>query len=451
MGSLGCSSSAGVAGAAGRRRATAAAAGPLLWLLLLGSLAVPRPVCAEPGDELSVSLLTLSPGRHPFARFGHIEIWIHDAEAPADEPLRRDAVYNFGNFRFDDPALIPKFILGRFVYWLAKDSLEQRIEYARRLQRSIDAQELNLSGAQKRALRAALEENLQESKRYYKYDYYRDNCATRVRDAIDQVIGGRLRQGSQGSAAMSLRAHTLRLTADDVPLSLALTTVLSGYTDRPLSAWDEMFLATYIQKGVRRVQVPGPDGGLQPLVRRERRLIEAPRQIPEREAAPAWLPAMLSAGLILGGVLFALARSAAQHRLSRSLLAALLGLLGGLSAGGVFLIFVWIGTDHQACYGNENILQLMPLGVAQLWLCRGVARLQPEAIRRARILLSCAAAASVFGLVWKVLPWLRQDNLWVIALCAPLWIGGALGLLQLERFGRARSRPQPTADRAAGR
>lgn len=448
MGSLGCASSAGGAAA---RRTTAAGMGPLLWLLLLGLLWGPRPVCAEPGDELSVSLLTLSPGRHPFARFGHIEIWIHDAAAPPEDPLRRDAVYNFGNFRFDDPALIPKFILGRFVYWLAKDSLAQRIEYARRLQRSIDAQELSLSGAQKRALRAALEENLQESKRYYKYDYYRDNCATRVRDVIDQVIGGRLRQGSQGPAAMSYRAHTLRLTADDVPLSLALTTVLSGFTDQPISAWDEMFLATYIQKGVRQVQIPGPDGRLQPLVRGERRLIGAPRPIPEREAAPAWLPAMLSAGLTLGGVLFALARSAVQHRLSRRLLAVLLGLLGGLSAGGGFLIFVWVGTDHQACYANQNILQLLPLGVAQIWLCRGVARLQPEAIRRARILLSCAAAASVFGLVWKVLPWLRQDNLWVIALCAPLWIGGALGLGQLETDGRARSRPQPTADRAAGR
>lgn len=436
------------------RRKSSPRAGAVLWLcsrrvalasflFLLCAVGGLRPACAEPGDELTVSLLTLSPGEHPFARFGHIEIWIHNAAASPEEPLQRDPVYNFGNFTFDDPALIPKFILGRFVYWLAKESLDRRIDYARRLERSMEAQELNLSAAQKTALLAALEENLQERNRFYKYDYYRDNCATRVRDIIDHTIGGRLREASRGPAAMSWRAHTLRLTRDDVLLSLALTLVLAGFTDERISQWEEMFLASYIQKGVRRVQVPGPGGTVTSLVKNERTLLAARRVIKEHQTPPSWLLVMLAAGLLWGGTLYTLARFAPRHRAPRLSLAGLLGVASLLSAGGAFLCFVWAATDHEACHRNENILQLMPLGVAHLGLLGGIVRLDRNAVARARLLLTCAAVSALVGLFWKILPWMRQDNVWIIALCAPMWIGGALGLVALERLCPLRTQPAP--------
>src|SRR5262249_45054204 len=136
--------------------------------------------------------------------------------------------------------------------------------------RSVEAQELNLTASQKKALRDALEENAKEENKYYKYDYYRDNCATRVRDAIDNVLGGRFKAASQSPASMTWRAHTLRLTADDKLLSLALAVVMSNVIDRPLNQWQEMFLPAYVQAGLRRVNVPGPDGSEIPLVKAER-------------------------------------------------------------------------------------------------------------------------------------------------------------------------------------
>ncbi|MBK8256546.1 MAG: hypothetical protein IPK82_28235 [Polyangiaceae bacterium] len=48
------------------------------------------------------------------------------------------------------------------------------------------------------------------------------------------------------------------------------------------------------------------------------------------------------------------------------------------------------------------------------------------------MVVMAAAGASVFGLVWKVLPWMRQDNYWIIAMCIPLWAGAFLGLRMLE-------------------
>src|SRR4051812_13111286 len=83
------------------------------------ALVLPRAARAEPGDELTVYVITFGPGDHPFYKFGHDAIWIHDASASPRDAMKRDAVYNWGTFAFGDPALIPKFVQGRFLYWLS--------------------------------------------------------------------------------------------------------------------------------------------------------------------------------------------------------------------------------------------------------------------------------------------------------------------------------------------
>jgi len=400
--------------------------------LALLALLLPRPARAEPGDELTVYVLTFGPGDHPFYKFGHDAIWIHDSSAPPRDQLRRDAVYNWGTFAFGDPALIPKFVQGRFLYWLSKAPIGWTVRAYQGENRSVDAQELNLTAAQKRELRDLVEENAKEENKHYKYDYYRDNCATRVRDVIDRVLGGKLKEASQGPASMTWRAHTLRLTADEKVLSLALTVVMGNVIDKPLNQWEEMFLPAYVQEGLRRVKVPGPGGAEIPLVKSEKPLAVAQGRAPLRTEPPSWLVTMLLAGLVLGGGMFMTANLARDRLAARIGLAALLFLAGFLSILGVLFVFVWIGTDHEVGWHNENILQLAPWGVALMGYCFGVARLKPKAIHSARLVATAAAAASLFGLVWKVLPWMRQDNYWIIAFSAPMWIGSALGLRALD-------------------
>lgn len=398
---------------------------------------------AESADSLTVYVITGGPGDHPFAKFSHSEIWIHDETAPADRPLLRDPVYNYGTFDFDDPALIPKFILGRFVYWLAKQPIGERIALYRQLNVSLEAQELNLTAVQKRTLFEALEENAREENRSYLYDYYRDNCATRVRDVIDRLVEGRLQSVSIGPADMTFRQHTLRLTADNTVLTLALNLVLAGTTDRPINQWEEMFLGTYVQQGLRRVRVPDSRGGDVPLVVREFPLVKVQgRPAPPRSAPSWWLPHLLL-GLLFGAMLYVMCGHARHSPLARLTLGAMLAAVGTLSLIGLFLLFVWAATDHDACHRNENILQFAPFGVLLLGCLPGVVRLCPASLAQARRLISCAAVISLFGLAWKVLPCLRQDNVWLIAFCVPMWMGGTLGLSELETALRRRIRQDP--------
>src|SRR5262245_21822070 len=127
-----------------------------------------------------VFLLTLGPGEHPFFKFGHNAIWI--------DPIGgASTVYNFGTFDFGTPALIPKFVMGRFQYWLSTAGLEQTLWHYQADNRSIDSQEMNLTPEQRRDLKRSLEVNALPENRSYLYDYFWDNCSTRVRDALDRA------------------------------------------------------------------------------------------------------------------------------------------------------------------------------------------------------------------------------------------------------------------------
>ncbi len=97
---------------------------------------------AEPGDDLTIFVLTFGPGDHPFFKFGHNAILVQ----PKDDG---GLVYNFGTFQFDSPALIPKFLRGRFKYWLSVSRMEDTYASYVSDNRTIEAQELDLTPAQK--------------------------------------------------------------------------------------------------------------------------------------------------------------------------------------------------------------------------------------------------------------------------------------------------------------
>src|SRR5436190_2259525 len=87
--------------------------------------------------------------------------------------------------------------------------------------RGVLLQELSLSPAQKLEMKRFLEWNALDENKYYRYDYYRDNCSTRVRDAIDAVTSGEMkRQLAAVQTGTTFRSQTRRLTSGLDPLDL---------------------------------------------------------------------------------------------------------------------------------------------------------------------------------------------------------------------------------------
>jgi hypothetical protein len=402
------------------------------FLLFPSSLfAQPAPVgmdtAGSPGAALTIYVMTMGPGREVWERFGHIAIGVRDAATGTD------SVYNYGLFSFSQPGFIRRFIQGRMMYWMGGEDAQWTLTLYRRLQRSVWVQELNLTPAQRLQLRDFLRWNEQPENKYYRYDYYRDNCSTRVRDAIDRVLGGVIRRQTDTVATgTTFRFHTQRLVAGDLPIYVGMLVAMGHPIDHPISAWEEMFLPFAVRTHLRSVTVRSPDGSEIPLVRSEQTLYES-NAFQTRDAPPNWLPGFILAGLLLAASALGLASLGKRRQWARTgfvTLATFWYLLMGM--GGLILLGLWAFTDHVVTYQNENVLQLnlMALPLAVL-LPVGVRKSGNSGLAALRISL-VVAALSLAGLLVKVVPGFQQVNLQIVGLVLPVDLGLAAGLLLLR-------------------
>jgi hypothetical protein len=250
-----------------------------------------------------------------------------------------------------------------------------------------------------------------------------------VRDAIDRVIGGAIRmQTASLPTGKTYRFHTQRLTANDPLIFTGLLLALGQRADRPISAWEEMFLPLAMRDHVRRVTLNRPDGTQVPLVTGERTLFQSSAS-PPPDTPPSRLPWYLLLGAVTGSVAAAFGGLARRHVAGRLGLGVMTGLWGSVAGlGGVVLGGLWGFTDHAMAYHNENLFQVNPLvlGLAVLGPL-GLAGSGP-ARRWAPALALGLATLSLAGLVLQVLPGLDQVNGPVIALALPIHVGVAIGL-----------------------
>ena len=356
-------------------------------------------------------------------RFGHNAIWVHDPAAGTD------LAYNWGMFSFTQEGYLGRLLRGTMMYWMAPYPIEQMISAYVANDRTIVVQELALTDDQKRDLQSALATNALPENMYYRYDYYRDNCSTRVRDALDRVVGGRVRAALAGvPTGTSYRFHTRRLLQGMPSMYTGIQVVLAGKADAEIDRWSEAFLPVKLMAALRGVRVPGPDGSEIPLVLAEREVYHS-TSLTEADAVNSHVLWYLVPGLVFALLLMLLS----TWRVPTALL------IGGWSAiaglVGVVLVGAWLFTDHVFWYPNANLLQMSPLSLALAALA------VPLLVRRDADraggwifkLATIVAALSVLGCVLKVLPVFAQQNGEILAFTVPANLAVLGALLRLRR------------------
>jgi hypothetical protein len=367
----------------------------------------------EPGENLEIALLTISPGEVYWQRYGHNAILVRD-RANGEATL-----YNYGIFDFAQKNFFWNFLRGRMRYRIVGLPPEHDLANYAAEGRGVEAQLLNLSPSQRLALRDFLAWNARPENAEYRYDYFVANCSTKVRDALDRVLGGALERAlASGSEERTYRMHALRLMAPELPLAIGIHAGLSGYADRPISHWAEAFVPAELQRRVRRVRVRDDAGAEAPLVAAESTLLP-PRLAPPPAEPPHWLGGFLGTGLGLAGVL-AIGVFGRRHAALRRLFAALavvLYLIAGL--GGLLLLFLWIGTEHRAAWRNESLLLFNPLCLLVLPALTRFARSDWAPLPLERFLFGLIQVAAMAAVTVKAMPQLVQANLEWIALWLP--------------------------------
>jgi hypothetical protein len=369
----------------------------------------------EPGANLTVYLLTFGWGDEVWERFGHNAIWIKDRTRGTD------TTYNWGMFSFDEPHFLRRFLLGDTRYWMAAFDLDTMLAEYKRLNRSVLAQELNLTPAQRLKLLQFVQWNEQPQNKFYRYDYYRDNCSTRVRDALDHAVGGQLQTATVTRTTPSTyRSHTLRLLGDNLALYTGASLALGHPADKPLSDWQEMFLPVRMANDLRTVRLTDSTGAQIPFVRSEMALFTAGRP-PEPSAPPNYLPWFVAAGILVAAAMIALVRSAEGGNRLMLFLATAIATIWSLVAGaaGTALVFAWLFTKHYFMSRNENLLHFDPLSLALVVLVP-VSIYGLRGVSKALKLAGIVASLSLLGFVLQGIPLFGQKNGEIIALALPI-------------------------------
>jgi hypothetical protein len=371
---------------------------------------------SEPGANVTISLLTMGNGELVWEMFGHSAIMIRS------DRTGRDTVFNWGVFDFRQPNFILHFLENLNSYQMGGETLDTLLAHYRYWNRSVTAQELNLTTAQKDTLLAVIRENARPENLSYRYDYFIDNCATRPRDILDRVLGGQLRVGADSFPGTSYRWHTLRLMQGNIPLVLGVDIGLGEPSDRPTTKWQEMFLPRELHDWVATRQVRDSSGALRPLVRGERVLFQSSRE-PEATAPPPLGRWLWPAGILLGALFAWLGLRATPARRRARLSAATVfavwaGIVGIL---GVLLTALWTVTDHRFAYANENLLLFNPL-----WLVLAVTLpMTFSSGRAARISMVTTTIVTSLAVIalFAHLGISRQANLPIIGLGLPPALG----------------------------
>lgn len=386
-------------------------AGTLLILALGHGVARAEDASPPIEEPPEVSVLTFEPGEEYWQRFGHNALLLRAPDGS------RAITYNYGIFDFRQKNFFLNFARGRMRYRVLPNRLANDLQLYESEGRWVQEQKLELTPAQRRTMLDYLETNVRPENAEYGYDYFVSNCSTRVRDAIDTVLGGALKKQLVGKPAQSsYRFEATRLIAPDFPLMLAMDLALGPTADRPIDVWQQSFVPSALMQALRGATVTGADGQPHPLVRSEVPL--RPQRIADAPAAPLDLSLrFLLIGLALAVALWMLARRRrnAIARVGFGLLAGSLSLVCGV--GGVLLAILWGLTDHWAGWHNENLLVLNPLCLLLVPNGYGAAGRGWLPGPRVRLLAAVVAAAALLALLLRLVPPTFQANLpWVLLL-----------------------------------
>lgn len=382
-------------------------------LLSVSASAQDLPVCDLSSAVRSAHLITIASAPQADRAFGHTGLLLYEAQYGGDS-----IIYDFGNFDASDPVKVATdLILGRQVYSVAKRRMSTTIEhYGQGHGRRIELQELNLTDDQWVTLAKSLHKIHAETPDFA-YNWYMPNCTTRVRDVLDDVVGGALESQHQGMSGTSPARQVLRHSTHLLPMWFGLHWGSGELSDQEISWWDAMFLPTTLATRIAASSVPTANGD-QPFV--VSTCVAAPgRTEPIPEEAPNHDLALWAMGLMAGLVGFGVGRTRA----------ALAWVAAQGVAVGVFgsaALFVGAAGTFAPFWTHHNLYFANPLHLG-LIAAAGVAWKSPASLLPERIALGLTGIGGL-GLLMSAVSGFAERNLGLFGLMVPVIIAAAVTL-----------------------
>lgn len=291
---------------------------------------------------IRISLLTCGTGDQVYETFGHTAIRV------TDSMLGTDNVYNYGTFNGYSENFELQFMRGKLLYYVSYYPYSNFLKEYAYYGRSVEEQVLHLGDNDKEEIYAALRYNAKEENKYYKYDFYFDNCATRIRDIFKKALGDgfmfgyALPEGQELTFRDITNQYFYRKHWERVGVNL----LLGSRIDKVMTNEDIMFLPDFL-----RDAMAGARNNVELFASDSKVVLDGSPHKP----AGINQPLILMLGIAL---LTLLGLSVNSLSFLGKVMTFLVLFISGLL--GVIMLLMWLGTDHQACQNNFNVLWALP-------------------------------------------------------------------------------------------
>lgn len=315
----------------------------LLFILLglntlaLGQKSIP--------SNAQISVLTIGPGDNLNDAFGHNGIRIKTTYS--------DIVYDFGRYNFEDPNFYLNFAKGKLNYLQGKAYTNNVLDFYKSENRSIKEQILNLDAKQKKTLHAFLEANYAKNKGAYLYDFFYDNCATKIRDVVELASSNTIKY----DLPTDYKSQTFRdLIQNNLNRntwgSLGIDIALGAVIDREATPREHLFLPENIYKFFEKASINN-----QSLVSESKTL----NQVNKSKITGVFLFSPLVILTLLASFIgFITYKDFKNNKRSKWLDVSIHVILGSI---GLLLCLLWFATDHSATANNYNLLWAFPISL----------------------------------------------------------------------------------------
>jgi len=314
----------------------------LVFLLVLVSTRSSAQNDSTVNNGIQVSLLTCGAGPEIYSVFGHTAVRIVDSNSGTD------MVYNYGTFDGYDENFELKFMQGKLLYYISEETYDDFISMYQMEGRWVEEQILNTTENEKRQIQDYLLNNMLPENRAYKYDFFFDNCATRIRDIFTQTHGDAFQYPNvlPSEKQLTFRDIINRYLVNNPWERFGINILLGSKIDQNMSNAQIMFLPDFLQDGIEGATLHGKQ-----FAERKNRIVnEANSNLPADNTI--WMVMLgLLAFTIMGQ---AIPRLKILGAIMTNLILIITGLLG------LLILIMWFATDHQTCANNFNLLWALP-------------------------------------------------------------------------------------------
>jgi hypothetical protein len=324
--------------------------------------------------DTSVFLITCGPGTETYSIYGHSALRVIISSE------KYDSVYNWGIFDFGAPNFAWNFAKGKLAYWVDDEPVQRFVREYFFDKRWVISQKINLNKDETARLIELIHENLKPENKKYKYDFFYDDCSTRIRDLLEKSIGDKLLYPpAAGKKMPTFRAMTGKYQSVLPWLNFGIDLIMGSPGEKKASVRDQMFLPLDM-KALLSESVINRSGKMTPLLQNPIYLLDFDEMVVKQNLllSPVFVFTYLLIAVVILSSLF---KSRKANKLIDISVYSIFSILA------IMIIFFNFFTDHPQMKMNLNILWLNPVII----ICLVLIILKNESVLWFRILFIVSA------------------------------------------------------------